>query len=321
MTGSVADQQEEGIYPSPGAVVLLTRSLAILVGYSFIHLSVDLLVGRRLARKWKLLQTDRVSVSEKVCSTLNALYTAYIGYKTLLSRVYDGPGGALATYTADMDYFFPNYLAYSLYDIGTMLFQPEMHFTMFIHHGMGAYGAFGMMFFRRMSIFPSYFMITEITAVVQNWLWVEETFGASSKYKRQGDGHEALLRDEGPATKTSPQAPSASGGEKGSSPSPKSPPTLRVVQLHGLRAVAFLLLRSWCAPFSVVHASLREGGFFHMLSKVSRLPGWGPLVGWSGLLCVVMFSVLNILWTVATFKTFFRRYKWWASSSLGKKQQ
>ncbi|KAJ3303789.1 Glutathione S-transferase 7 [Blyttiomyces sp. JEL0837] len=182
---------DAGIHPSPGAIVLLGRSAAFLTAFIIIHVFLDVVVGRAIAARWKLAMTDRVSFTSP--------------------DPYMGPGGALATYTPDMDYLFPSYFGYTIYDLLTMFWQPETHWSMWLHHLMGAYGAVGMMFFRRMSIFPCYFMITEITAVANNLLWYAQLF---SKPKPE------MIPPPPPPSPFSPSGPSSaehSSGEGGSS--------------------------------------------------------------------------------------------------------
>ncbi|KAJ1548946.1 hypothetical protein HK405_012536 [Cladochytrium tenue] len=261
----------EGIHPAPDPTVLYARVAAFLAGYATIHIVLDHFVAAPLAKRLRLLTTDRVSVAEN----------------------------------------FPSYLAYSIYDLVTMAFQPETHWTMWVHHLMGAYGSFVMMFYRKLSIFPTYFMMTEATAVINNWLWYEETFGPSSPYLSNtttaGNSAAAALT-------------SANTKEKKKHRHSRPAPNWRVVTLSFLRAVGMLVLRSWCAPLSVVHAAAGTGGgLTGLVAAVNGLEGPGAVaVAWSGLACTAAFAVLNVLWMLAAARSFAKTYGRWRSAGAGR---
>ncbi|KAJ3210839.1 hypothetical protein HDU67_004981 [Dinochytrium kinnereticum] len=296
------------VHPYPGATLLITRTAVATVVLSAVHLTVDAVVGRKAAERLKLNPAERIFVSEKVCSTLNAVFTSVIGFKTLffyknaLGQRVDpyaltsvAKGGWIRAYTREFDWLFPAYLGYTIYDMGTMVVQnPPSHWTMWVHHVMGATGALAMMFGRQMSIFPAYCMITEATAIFHNFLWYYQTF-----VDRQ---------------------PNPKPIDASTTPVPPTPPSRVTTTLLGLRAASFLALRVWCAPASLVHAVLLE----HRERFPGQAVGVGSLlrasgamvrrcvletpwyVGVPGLVMVTMFAVLNGVWSWATVKVFLR---------------
>ncbi|KAJ3112472.1 hypothetical protein HDU96_004519 [Phlyctochytrium bullatum] len=330
-------------HPYPGATLLLTRTAGTLGFLAAVHFAVDTAIGKKAAEEKGLNKAERIYISEKVCSTINGVVTAFIGLKSLYffrdySRQIRDPfrhaaaltvsaphmvsrwhaarrvGGWINMYTKDFDWVFPWYLGYTLYDMGTMWFQePKSHWTMWVHHFMGAYGALGMMFGRQMSIFPVYFMVTEATAVFHNMVWYYQTF-----FEKKPAPPAINSTDE----KTVEPAALATPA-----PTPLDPVTTTL--LH-LRAASFIILRVWCAPWSIFHAVkvehlMRHGTvaasgevvvppmtvktFFEsagsMLTRSVNETPW--YIGVPGLVMVFGFVMLNGAWTWATVKVARRR--------------
>ncbi|KAJ3098740.1 hypothetical protein HDU97_003748 [Phlyctochytrium planicorne] len=320
---------ESVVVPYPGASLLITRTAIATIGLGAVHIAVDTLVGKKLAEKHGLNKAERIFISEKVCSTINAVFTAVIGFRSLyffkpcphhrhpVDAYALNPaskGGWVKVYLKDYDWLFPFYLGYTIYDMITMAKQePKSHWSMWVHHVMGALGGFAMMFGRNLSIFPAYCMVTEATAIFNNLLWYYQTFVEKPAL--------AATNSSESDSKPLPPLPSTTA----SSTLTKISTTTTI--LHGLRATSFILLRSWLAPAAILHAIRLEHKFLppattsSVLNSIQRF-AWCSVsmvarcvtdtpwyVGVPGVVMTGMFAVLNGVWTEATVKAFLRRLK------------
>ncbi|KAI8842504.1 hypothetical protein BC829DRAFT_446489 [Chytridium lagenaria] len=268
------------VHPYPGATLLITRTVGATVVLSAVHVAVDRIVGRRLAEKHKLNPAERIFVSEKVCSTLNAVFTTVIGIKSLF--LFKNAAGRIVDPYA-FDWVFPAYVGYTLYDMCTMAVQnPPSHWTMWVHHVMGAYGGLAMMFGRQISIFPAYCMITESTAIFHNLLWYYQTF----------------IDRPIPTITDTPYPPPTPPIHTPNPPSPPPPSSSDFAQHPSSRYESGMYGDAGVGVGSFVKAAGR------MVGRCLRETPWW--VGVPGLVMVGGFAVLNVLWTGATVKVFLR---------------
>ncbi|KAJ3072533.1 hypothetical protein HDU98_003419 [Podochytrium sp. JEL0797] len=182
---------------------MLFRTCTFLNAYCFIHVVADQLYGKHAEKKFHLTFSERISVSEKVCSTINAIYTAsaaiWISFvrdsfnvdhmiatpcssrmSGMLNIYPKAPETANAvTQFFDMDWVLPAFIAYSIYDCATMYFQGDNHWSMWVHHIVGIYGGVGNVIIRKLSVLSTFAMMTEITAFFVNLLWYFETLNLS----------------------------------------------------------------------------------------------------------------------------------------------
>ncbi|OAJ43646.1 hypothetical protein BDEG_26988 [Batrachochytrium dendrobatidis JEL423] len=141
--------------------------------FSSIHLAVSYLIAPLLIKK-RILDSlsldDRISVSEKVCSSVNSIITGWVGFWVLFLKPQFVGKQLFHSYPPILDTAFSMYLGYTLYDLITMSFQKH-HWTMWLHHAMGALGTIVMLVYKTGAIYPCYLMITEFTAIINNALW------------------------------------------------------------------------------------------------------------------------------------------------------
>jgi hypothetical protein len=118
---------------------------------------------------------------------LNALIVGGAGvYYSIIEPHFQGTEGIIDRYPHSFHWFFSSYVGYSVYDMLTMLAVGGEHWTMWMHHIIGAGGAFLMMLYRQAAYFPIVFTITELSVVPTNWLWLLRTlkFPQSSQQYR-----------------------------------------------------------------------------------------------------------------------------------------
>jgi hypothetical protein len=212
-----------------------------------------------------LFKTDRLT-NQKLPSTVISLYLGIEALK--LSRSED---------------FFPNYLQYpsaahrlfgihlgaTLYDI---LAMGNQHFSVWIHHVLGAAGCLLLRRYRVAAFFPICFLASEATVPVSNLLWLLRRKSETWSYR-------GLLVG---------------------------------------RFILFLWLRAFAAPFLLYHViqcekalssqriSIQEA-LKRALRRIMRLP-W--LVSIPTLGNIVIFAMLNSIWTRMTFVAMIQNMKW-----------
>ncbi|KAJ3124568.1 hypothetical protein HK100_011192 [Physocladia obscura] len=190
-------------------LVLATRIFVFTAAYCILHVVLDFCVGTKATRRFRLSFSDRISVSEKVASSLNALYVSSAAiYNVFIADLFVANISKYANLTGNVttacptlpmaallavypsisdypvasplrffaaDYVMPAYVGYSIYDCITMYFQGDNHWSMWVHHLVGIYGGIGNLYIRRLSVLSTFAMITEVTAFFVNILWYAET--------------------------------------------------------------------------------------------------------------------------------------------------
>ncbi len=241
-------------------------------------------------------------------------------------------GDAFSAFHPLLAWIFPHYVAYSAYDAATMFVQGEQHWSMWAHHAAGAMGACCMIVFRRGAFFTLWGLLTELTAVTNNALWFAQhpwplyvavaragrrKRGPSTSESRSRAGSGTGLRPRRP----SDAAPGAPDAQKPAAPGPpavaplatsdvdeadgvpKRPPTPAVLRLLAVRAASFLLVRLWVMPYAAWRA-VREAGGWGPLGRQLAAQPWPVII-----LCptlVLVFGILNVLWTVAVCRIWWR---------------
>lgn len=114
------------------ALHLLSRQLMMMQHHSKYILSTQL---KSLA--------DRVYLPEKVCSSVNGLVTGVSGlYLLMHPSHFIGVKGVFDCYPKFLHLVFSSYVGYSIYDMGTMVIVGNEHYSMWMHHLVGAVGGF-----------------------------------------------------------------------------------------------------------------------------------------------------------------------------------
>ena len=155
--------------------------------YSATHLAFDRLVIRRVVDAEllsKLGRSDAVYLREKVCSSLNALITGVSGLALLLSPQSSYTAGTFSVfqyYPKALHYLLSSYCGYSIYDMMAMIYAGDKDVAMWLHHLIGLAGAFMMMLYRTASYFPTAFLVSELTVLPTNLVWLLKTI----KYDRK----------------------------------------------------------------------------------------------------------------------------------------
>ncbi len=120
-----------------------------LITFAAVHAVANALGKRILGARVlaTLSPSDRIYVPEKVCSTLNGLVCGAIGlYLVFLSpEPLLTDGSVFTSFPPLLEVVYPHYLAYTMYDMVTMAFQEDEHWSMWAHHLSGAIGALALM--------------------------------------------------------------------------------------------------------------------------------------------------------------------------------
>ncbi|KAH6599372.1 hypothetical protein BASA50_003069 [Batrachochytrium salamandrivorans] len=254
--------------------------LRFFVLFCSIHLFVSYLAAPLAISKRTLdsLSLDnRISVSEKICSSVNSILTGCIGVWIIFLQPQFVGKDLFHVWPLLLDLAFSMYLGYTLYDLLTMVFQKH-HWTMWLHHATGALGAIIMLVYKKGAIYPCYFMITEFTAIINNMLWYVKTI-------RDAD----VARNE---------RMKAGGGSAKSDLKPPPPPSLLYVNLMYIRAWAFVFLRVWVGPYALWVSVVGLGGWEPLLKEWMVLPLPALVIG---SISFAMFTLLNFIWTPAVF--------------------
>ncbi|KAJ3385746.1 hypothetical protein HDU84_002037 [Entophlyctis sp. JEL0112] len=347
------------------ALLLTTRALAIAAAYCLLHALLDLLWARALARRRALSNSDRISLAEKVASSLNALFIAAAAFHNAfvldlfspaavpianvhspcsspmisLLSIYpfsplQVPAGSLRSFF-HYDWVLPAYVGYSIYDCITMYFQGDNHWSMWVHHLVGIYGAIGNMKVQKLAVLSNFAMLTEVTAFCVNILWYVETLTPNrqrlpppepSITSTLGD---TKSNDEGNDSETSPPVspnPAAASSTttqqtKKSGKNRKKPakpaPTPLLLALQTLRTVSFLVFRVTAVPYSLYVVS-RTGSLVDMFAAVWRgcttrecARGWSVdrVLLISALVVQILFGLLNFVWTYVAVKVLAREVR------------
>lgn len=186
----------------------LKLSAFFTLAYSVLHLVADrFVIPRRVGHKLldSLDRERRIYLSEKyefplpnilfksfprICSTLNALIVGGAGvYYSVIQPHFRGTEGIIDRYPHSFHWFFSSYVGYSVYDMLAMLAVGGEHWTMWMHHLIGAAGAFLMMLYRQAAYFPIVFTITELSVIPTNWLWALRTLQVSPQSSQYRVAH------------------------------------------------------------------------------------------------------------------------------------
>ncbi|TPX73783.1 hypothetical protein CcCBS67573_g04932 [Chytriomyces confervae] len=295
---------------SPPLLELVFRSCIFMAFYCIVHVIVDVLYARAATTKFRLSFSERISVAEKVCSSINAVYASASAFTIIFIRnaftadAFNGANCAspmsalLSVYPKapsdvgfissllDADWFLPAYIGYSIYDCVTMYFQGDNHWSMWVHHLVGIYGAIGNLHIRKLSVLSTFALGTEITALFVNLVWYAETLDLNRPQQilarrasitaAMGDEDDTPLvtptmtpsnsetaLDKVPLLST-PPAPSTTLSDSTTTPetskksaskrkmraAKKAPATLTLVLVQFLRTLSFILFRITAVPYS-----------------------------------------------------------------------
>jgi hypothetical protein len=124
-----------------------------------------------------------------------------------------------------------------------------------------------MMTFKTGAIYPTFFMVTEITAVSDNMNWYIKILLLP---RLQGTFIGSLLHD-------------------------------RILPI--VRALSFWVGRVWIGPYSIYKSAMITGGRSYLLQGWMRLPWYLALSGSS---IILLFCFLNIVWTLVITKKCFK---------------
>ncbi|KAI8621134.1 hypothetical protein BC830DRAFT_1095967 [Chytriomyces sp. MP71] len=330
--GSNSGQPGAGVGSGAGPT-LLTLAFRVCVFmniYCIIHVFVDSLYARAAAARFRLSFSERISVAEKVCSSLNAIYTSSAAFTIIFWRADFNPSAftgaqctspmstilnvyptapANATYLGsflDADWFLPAYIGYSIYDCATMYFQGDNHWSMWVHHLVGIYGAAGNLRVRSLSALSTFAMGTEITAFFVNLVWYAETLNLqrpslriarrSSITTAMGDEEDTVTPSLTPSSSSGAlpnadtsdkklllakdTAPAAAVSVKKRKPraDTKAPATLTLVVLQFLRTFSFLVFRVTAVPLSFYLLATLGGTAPPSLARLGEM----VVVVWNG---------------------------------------
>ncbi|KAJ3019566.1 UNVERIFIED_CONTAM: hypothetical protein HDU68_010604 [Siphonaria sp. JEL0065] len=254
----------------------------------------------------------------------------------------------------DMDWVLPAYVGYSIYDCITMYFQGDNHWSMWVHHIVGIYGAFGNMVIRKLSVLSTFAMMTEVTAMTVNILWYAETLNLSRPqpvpYRRASITTTMGDTDTPEDTPTVTPSPSMEFSastaaleklnptKKSSKKSTKPPPTLLLVTLQTLRTLSFLVFRVTAVPYSfylVLSRGSASGlsfrGVWELIVTVWNgcstcergLLDWDfdRGLGFSALIVQLLFGLLNVVWTAVAIKVLRREVRGYLKRVGGDKRK
>ncbi|KAI8815222.1 hypothetical protein BJ742DRAFT_782810 [Cladochytrium replicatum] len=244
-------------------------------------------------------RANRVALSEKICSTVNALITAVCGfYITFISQDFGTPETVLG-YTAPRnlvltEFFVSAFLGYMIYDLGTMIVQGKNHWTFWAHHIIGFYHSAALMYYRTLCIFALVYSHTELTALPNNLIWY---FQYLSKEKAVPPTSDPI---DDQTTELPPSEAESKSTRKKRLALP--PPNL---WLLWARFVGMIVFRFWVSPFVFYYtATLTPGGvsgiFSFMFGKNSTVPFSFAIMT---MVDVTGLSLINIAWTWASYKS------------------
>lgn len=230
----------------------------IFLAYTFIHFTADAIFLYLIPKKYaRLSHDDQINLSEKICSSLNAILMTCFGiYLCLLTPSFDHCFDAFHNYPKLLEIAYPFYLGYTFYDMTVMYFQTQ-HWTMWLHHWMGAFGAIIMILFKKAALFSTFFMMTEVTAFIDNIMWYIKML---------------YLPDIGPMRQK----------------------YLKFRVLPFIRAWIFLTTRIWVGPFIIYKGINVCGGIIPMLYEWTKIPF---IVSLTGISITLLLTTLNFIWT------------------------
>ncbi|KAJ3284116.1 hypothetical protein HDU79_008494 [Rhizoclosmatium sp. JEL0117] len=360
---------------APTWLVVFFRIFSAINFYCIVHVVLDQLVGKHLAKKFNLSFSERISVSEKVCSTINAAYVAtaaiWISFvrdtfnvndfvanvpctsamSAIVSIYPKAPATAnFITSFFDMDWVLPAYVGYSIYDCVTMWFQGDNHWSMWVHHLVGIYGAFGNQVIRKLSILSNHAMMTEITAMTVNILWYAETLNPNRPKPRRASITTTMgdtTTDETPSLTPSASSETLNELSKATTATQpkavkrkltKPPATLLLVFLQTLRTLSFVVFRVTAVPYSFYLILSRGGATGVSFSSVWEMVvvvwngcsscqrgvfdwDFDRAIGFSALVVQMLFGLLNVVWTAVAIKVLRREVKGYLGRAGEKKKK
>ncbi|KAJ3086495.1 hypothetical protein HK102_013025 [Quaeritorhiza haematococci] len=274
------------------------ESFAAFVMYSTLHLlavwffrSSGVVSSETLKQ---LSRKNRILMSEKVASSVNALIMGLFGiYMMFVQNSFKT--NVFTEYPPLLDHLLCNFVGYTIYDVITMAYAGS-HWTMWLHHGVCLYAAIGIMYWRQGAFWNALFTVTELTALAHNMVWYIQYVGGE---RPQNRGKRIVHK---PSTSAADKKDAMSEDcDKDDAPTATKSeiPSRLLTTFLVLRALSFLVFRSWIAPYAIYHPIRVSGGWTPFLRDFLELP-IGVMVG----IPIVLgsMSLLNTVWTVVICK-------------------
>ncbi|RKP16048.1 hypothetical protein ROZALSC1DRAFT_18048, partial [Rozella allomycis CSF55] len=119
----------------------------------------------------------------RIVSIFHALVSSIVTcWQIHVSQVFESKD-ALLLYPNFLEYVFPLYIGYTMYDIILMYVNGSEPLYMWLHHIIGALSICAISYIRRGAYFPAMFLQTEFTAASTNIVWYFHKFGISRGLK------------------------------------------------------------------------------------------------------------------------------------------
>ncbi|KAJ3130532.1 hypothetical protein HK098_000097 [Nowakowskiella sp. JEL0407] len=285
---------------SPTVLDICSRTLIFASLYTGLHITSEQIWKNIVLRKrphiWKAIvedQTSRIALSEKICSSTNALITAFCGfYVVFIARDFNTLesfyGYAKAENWQITDFFCSAFLGYMLYDLGTMSLQHNNHWTFWFHHIMGFYHSALLLYNRDLAYFALIWSHTELTAVANNILWYQQH-----------------LSDPPANPKTSPHYATPNGELiLDDDPRPVVAPPSEVLLFA--RFAALVLFRLWVSPYMVWECITITGGLDKMLKEMFLSGKHSVILSFCSVLDFFIMTFVNTVWTYGGYKAWRR---------------
>eukprot|EP00698_Gefionella_okellyi_P000889 TRINITY_DN10777_c0_g1_i1.p1 TRINITY_DN10777_c0_g1~~TRINITY_DN10777_c0_g1_i1.p1 ORF type:complete len:278 (-),score=47.35 TRINITY_DN10777_c0_g1_i1:165-998(-) len=118
----------------------------------------------------QLNRSDRISLAEKIISTLHA---AFVGLGAVKTVFLSGPmwNDVIHTYPHAADVIYSVSFGYQIYDLITMALQRCKQVDMWAHHAVCIVGFLFALSTKMATFFPMSFLVTELTVVPNNIRW------------------------------------------------------------------------------------------------------------------------------------------------------
>jgi len=146
-----------------------------------IHLISSAALEKFLPKMMASLQPkDRLYFAEAVVSATHALVLLVLGSHVVFLKKTFHKDVLRPFPTKELDVIFSTTLGYGLWDCFVMYLHGES-LAMWVHHVLVILGSFLVMCARQGAFFPTIFVLTEVTAIPQNLLYVVQKLGYNSK--------------------------------------------------------------------------------------------------------------------------------------------
>ncbi|KAJ1982173.1 hypothetical protein H4R34_001808 [Dimargaris verticillata] len=153
------------------------RIAASFTGYGLLHAIVRYGVVPQLTPQTfaRLPHDSRVEFISRIGSLVNGVV---LGSLSLYSVQVRGKfaGDVFTRYPKTLDYLFPAFAGYALYDMIAMATKTRQNASMWLHHLIGFVGASLMPRYRAAAFFPAVFLTPELTLIPGDLLWYMKRF-------------------------------------------------------------------------------------------------------------------------------------------------